>query len=99
MDIVVGALNFLILYVLVKSLFNFFSLLRQNAENKEEQAEWKETEAAGAAEPAAEKEIIEMVTDHVCGCTIPKAKAYILSKHDQDYYFCSWECRDKFIKG
>ncbi|RYD05885.1 hypothetical protein N752_08295 [Desulforamulus aquiferis] len=38
-----------------------------------------------------------MVQDNICGCAIPRNKAYILSKDDKEHYFCSWDCRQKFI--
>lgn len=39
---------------------------------------------------------IEMVKDHLCGSFVPKNKAFIVRTDGEDYYFCSWECREKF---
>ncbi|HHY81632.1 MAG TPA: hypothetical protein GX505_03005 [Clostridiales bacterium] len=40
----------------------------------------------------------EIVRDDYCGKMIEKRKAYIVSSGDHKNYFCSWECREKFIK-
>jgi len=40
----------------------------------------------------------EMVRDSICGKMIEKRKAYIVSSGNQMNYFCSWECRQKFIE-
>ena len=41
----------------------------------------------------------DMVYDPVCHAEIEKTSAYRMVKNDTDYYFCSWECRDKFLES
>ncbi|HOA81542.1 MAG TPA: hypothetical protein PKK61_10850 [Defluviitaleaceae bacterium] len=46
----------------------------------------------------AEKSVeVEMVEDAVCGKLINKSKSYQLYHDDKLFYFCSWDCRQKYI--
>ena len=38
------------------------------------------------------------VVDYLCGEEIDKKDAYRVFADGQEYYFCSWECREAFIK-
>lgn len=40
---------------------------------------------------------IEIVRDLVCGNDVPKHKAYQVIRDNKTHYFCSWNCRQKFI--
>ncbi|AEG59767.1 transcriptional regulator [Desulforamulus ruminis] len=95
MENVVGIINILILYMVVRSVFRFFSLSKAAAEAR------AKNNLEAAAEPQEEvmEEAIEMVQDEICNRAIPRAKAYIVVRNDQEHYFCSWECRQKFISG
>ena len=44
------------------------------------------------------EEIKDMVTDPVCHAEIEKTKAYHVIRNDESHYFCSWDCREKFLK-
>ncbi|NLY43162.1 MAG: hypothetical protein GX066_04170 [Clostridiaceae bacterium] len=47
-----------------------------------------------------EYQTIEMVKDPVCGKYIQKDKAYqVVTNENQVVHFCSWDCREKYIKG
>ena len=83
-------LHVLFIYFIARSVFQLFALARakKSVKNLEEQKIQVETPVP---------EVIEMVTDPVCGSVIPKAKAYILAREDSQHYFCSWDCRNKFI--
>lgn len=41
----------------------------------------------------------EMVRDESCGKEIEKKDAYRLFKDGKEYFFCSWECGQAFMKG
>lgn len=41
---------------------------------------------------------LEMVEDVYCGKLIEKSQAYQLSRGNETLYFCSWDCREKYIK-
>lgn len=42
--------------------------------------------------------VVDEVTDEICHCVIEKDKAYRVVKDGVEHYFCSWECREKFLK-
>ena len=43
-------------------------------------------------------QVLEKVTDPICHQIIDKEKAYRVVKDGKEYYFCSWECREQFLK-
>ncbi|MGL4363464.1 MAG: YHS domain-containing protein [Cellulosilyticaceae bacterium] len=43
------------------------------------------------------KIIKEVVKDPVCGNEVEKKEAYRILKNGEEFYFCSWECREKFL--
>lgn len=85
-------LNVLLIFLLLSSVFNYLAFVR--ARKAAQKA--KEDNAALKIEV---KEEIEMVTDNICGRTLPSKEAYIIAKDDKKHYFCSWDCREKFIAG
>jgi len=85
-------LNILLIFLIVSSVFNYFAYLQA----RKAALKAKEDNAVSKVEV---KEEIEMVTDHICGRTLPKLEAYILAKDNKKHYFCSWDCREKFIAG
>lgn len=42
--------------------------------------------------------VIPTVVDEVCGKAITKNEAYRMVLGGEEHYFCSWECREAFIK-
>ena len=40
---------------------------------------------------------IESVADPVCHKELEKKNAYRVVKEGKEYFFCSWECREKFL--
>jgi YHS domain-containing protein len=38
-----------------------------------------------------------MVEDQICNNFIDRRKAYIIVRNGKEHYFCSWQCRQKFI--
>ncbi|MHC1747780.1 MAG: YHS domain-containing protein [Cellulosilyticaceae bacterium] len=41
----------------------------------------------------------ELVTDPTCGKQMDKKDAYRIFKDGEEYFFCSWECREKFLEN
>lgn len=39
----------------------------------------------------------DLVKDPICGEEILKEDAYRIMKDGVEYFFCSWECREKFL--
>lgn len=90
MGFVEGFLNILLIFLIINGLFNYLAVMRVRKTVKK----IEEDNAEAKIEVIEE---IEMVTDHICGCTLPKLEAYVLAQDDIRYYFCSWDCREKFI--
>ena len=40
----------------------------------------------------------DMVYDSVCNEEIEKSEAYHIIRDGESHYFCSWECREKFLE-
>jgi YHS domain-containing protein len=47
----------------------------------------------------AEADTAQMVKDDYCGRLVDKSKAYIIDTCDKYHYFCSWECRQKYLEN
>lgn len=41
----------------------------------------------------------DLVVDPICGNEVEKKEAYRILKDGQEYFFCSWECREKFLEN
>jgi YHS domain-containing protein len=52
-----------------------------------------------SVEPPGEQAVEEMVQDPVCGTWVPLGQAVPLDVKREKHYFCSPECRDKFLAG
>ena len=39
----------------------------------------------------------DLVIDPICGKELLKQDAYRILKDGKEYFFCSWECREKFL--
>jgi len=40
----------------------------------------------------------DIVNDSICGKELEKKDAYRVVKEGKEYFFCSWECRENFLK-
>ena len=40
----------------------------------------------------------QLVRDYCCNKEIEKSEAYRIVKKGKEYFFCSWECREKFLR-
>jgi YHS domain-containing protein len=45
-----------------------------------------------------EEIIIESYVDPICKKQIKKQDAYRVIKDGKEYFFCSWECREAFVR-
>lgn len=45
------------------------------------------------------EEVKDLVTDPVCHAEVEKTKAYHVIRNDGSHYFCSWDCREKFLES
>ncbi|MFZ7104007.1 MAG: hypothetical protein ACOWWO_15315 [Peptococcaceae bacterium] len=91
MDFVSYLIHSLFLFFIFKSLISLF-LNNKNANSIDKSPEVLEDEKT---ETAPLKRII--VQDLECNKAIDKSKAYIVINDNQEYYFCSWDCRNRFL--
>jgi uncharacterized protein len=47
--------------------------------------------------PASGDKGEEMIQDPVCQCYVPRSQAHVLSYQNQKIFFCSEECRRKYM--
>lgn len=50
-------------------------------------------------EAEIKEEVKEMVTDPVCHAQVERSQAYHVISEGQSQYFCSWDCREKFLES
>lgn len=102
--LVIGAISF---FNLIIALFKVRKVLKMQKDNPNIQGisivngEVKIIEKGQMPEdmPKAQAPVEEMVIDPVCHKEIKKKDAYRVIKDDKEYFFCSWECREAFLKG
>lgn len=100
-------MNFLLIFMLV-SLFNLVrymfkirKIMKVNKDNPNIKGisivngEVKVIE--NEAFPPIQDMAKDLVTDPQCGTEIEKKDAYRIFKNGKEYFFCSWECREKFL--
>ena len=80
-------LKFALLAVIVYILYRFFI----NDKRKLQEKEQKEKEERIKSQ--------EMVQDPVCGTYVDKNTAITVRNGDAVHYFCSYECRQKYIES
>ncbi|HHX59731.1 MAG TPA: YHS domain-containing protein [Epulopiscium sp.] len=49
-------------------------------------------------EAEIKEEIKVLVTDPVCNKELEKASAFHVIRNGESHYFCSWDCREKFLE-
>ena len=99
--LIIGAIS---LFNLVVALFKVRKVLKMQKDNPNIQGisivngEVKIIEKDQVAFKAEEQEK-DLVVDSVCHKEIKKSEAYRVVKDGQEYFFCSWECREAFLKN
>lgn len=84
-------IKWLILAVAIYLLYRMFAndLLKKKKQDKEEDAAEMERKVAAG----------EMVKDPECGVYVSVDDSITVRDGEQVYRFCSYECRDKFLKS
>lgn len=49
--------------------------------------------------PIIQAEEKELVVDPICGKEVERKEAYRILKDDKEYFFCCWDCREKFLEN
>lgn len=84
-------IKWLILALAAYVLYRLFANDILKKRQKEEKADKKEMEKKVASG--------EMVKDPVCGAYVSLDDSITVRDGERRYHFCSYECRDKFIKS
>ncbi len=96
MDLLASLLQITFLFLLFRTILTVIGGISLNRRLKDsENISNNEQATDAAARPSGIT--IEMVRDNICGRYIAKNKAYIIHSDDEDQYFCSWECRQKYL--
>jgi YHS domain-containing protein len=77
------------LLIFIVAGYFLYKLLTNDRKKKREMQEKKKENLAASG---------EMVRDPICGTYVPKNGDIRVRQGDQVYCFCSFECRDKFLK-
>ena len=77
------------LLIFIVAGYFLYKLLTNDRKKKREMQEKKKENLAASG---------EMVRDPICGTYVPKNGDIRVRQGDQVYCFCSYECRDKFLK-
>ncbi len=99
MDFVYQVLRVLFVFILVKRvLLIFLGMLKKSSKaNIKQEENFEETvnnNNAFIIKPS------ETVTTECCGKVLNKEKAFqVVTKEEMIHYFCSWDCRENFIKS
>lgn len=95
MEMLENFFRFFIIFFTIRTVFNIIFVAKPFNRQKFE----SNTEGApDLNEKLVEKEAaIDMVFDEMCEVYLPKTKAYQVVEDDRTHYFCSWECRQKYI--
>ena len=92
------------LFNLVRYMFKIRKVMKMNKDNPNIKGisiingEVKVIEnVPNLSEIVQEEQVKDLVVDPICGKEIPKEDAYRIVKDGVEYFFCSWECREKFL--
>lgn len=90
--------NFFKLFIVFFTLKTVFNIITRTVtiNNKDRQSP-REGNSKALEEIAEISVKVDMVQDQICDTFLPKNKAYQLAEEDKVSYFCSWECRQKYI--
>lgn len=96
MDYVLNFIKFYLIFIAIKIFINSIfriKLVKPKVVKEEVEAlnKFSETDIKEAA--------IDLVLDEICNTYVPKNKAYQVVGDDTTHYFCSWECREKYINS
>lgn len=95
MDTFADVFKFFITFFIFKTILNVLFRTRFIKEKALEQ----EDKVTTIPEENRKEIAIDMVCDEVCQKYVEKTKAYQVVDEDKTHYFCSWECREKYIES
>lgn len=105
MELLLNLISIYFAFRITKKIIYIFRVIKtsksQNATGNVERDNVDEVEinkwSSKISEIKKASDIVGTVTDEICGITFPREEAYIIIKDGTPHYFCSWDCRQKFI--
>ncbi|MGI6129042.1 MAG: hypothetical protein ACOYEO_02970 [bacterium] len=95
-----GMLNFFALMFFLRLVFSLILTMGQGITSARNPLK-RQAEPSQPSLDLSEKEnpidSQKLVCDKICGREIPRQNSYIVATDDGYYYFCSWDCRQKFV--
>lgn len=103
-DSVVGVLNLLVLVFFIRLVVSLFANIGQGIASTRDQVKGKAGTATASfnlseENPSPTDDSQELIYDEVCGRQIPRQNSYIVATDNGYHYFCSWDCRQKFVES
>lgn len=94
MDFFANAFQFLIIYIIFSNLIKIGLTLFNKSKAK---AKVKERQKKQEVMKEKQAPVVEKVIDPICNTSIEKEKSYIIVEDEENKYFCSWDCRQKYL--
>ena len=96
----VGVVNFFVLVFVLRLVISLIINMGRGLASMRNQVKGKTGASAAHLTSSGENESPveqELVYDEICGREIPRQNSYIVATDDAYHFFCSWECRQKFV--
>lgn len=95
-----GLLNFIITILALRLIFTILIRIKSRRDMRKKVKAYTNTvdpRKNDFSEAIQPKEVAETIKGEYCGAIVPKKDSYIAVIDDEKHYFCSWECRQKYI--
>ncbi len=99
-NIVMSFFNFVIMFFVFKFILSIFAAYQVYRKEKRVVSRTKEIGVNTNNDTRIKNgkgNNLEVVHDDICDTFVLKDDAYIAAIGDERHYFCSWECRQKYI--
>nr|WP_307992187.1 YHS domain-containing protein [uncultured Niameybacter sp.] len=110
MELIIDVIFYFFLSMMLLSLFNLIrytikirKVIKMNKDNPNIRGisivngEIKVIEKVPPTVQVVQEKPKDLVIDPICGKELLKEEAYRILKDGKEYFFCSWECREKFL--
>lgn len=95
-----GLLNFIITILAIRLIFTMFIRIKSRRNLRKKMKAYTDTvnsKKDDTDKTMQPREVVETIKGEYCGTIVPKKDSYIAVIGDEKHYFCSWECRQKYI--
>ncbi|SET37279.1 MYM-type Zinc finger with FCS sequence motif-containing protein [Natronincola peptidivorans] len=98
MELITSFFRFFLIFFAIRTVLNILFKVKLGKKQKIE-ADIDTVQSFSKVEEKEKEVAIDMVFDTICETYVPKPKAYQVVEDDRTHYFCSWECRQKYIES